>query len=1106
MKNAFLIVLITVLLANIGYAMDDARLLRFPNINKDLITFVYAGDIWSVPVTGGNARRLTSHEGMEIFPRISPDGQWIAFSGEYSGTRQIYVMPAKGGEPRQLTYYSDMGEQPPRGGFDHLVVGWTPDSKHILILTTRTPYDDRIQRFYTVSLEGGLETPLPIPEASFGSFSPDGKKIVYSPISREFRTWKRYKGGRAQDIWIYDLEKNTSEQITQYIGDDRQPFWYKDKIYFVSDRDSKLNFWSYDLNSKEYKQITFHKDFDVLWPSGNNDNGGLIAYENGGYIYVLNLETGDTHKVTIAIDFDNPKRLPYFKDVAQFVSPRGGADISPDGKNAVFDARGDLFVVPADKNGITVNLTRTQGIRETHPAWSPDGKWIAFMSDKTGEYELYMIDSDRKGEPIQLTTNHKIWKNPAKWSPDSKKLLFSDTDRNLNVLDTQTRKMTEVGKGDIGIVSDYQWSGDSKWVMYCAEGKNRLSAIWLYSLVNGKTYQISSGRYNDTAPVFSKDGSYIFFVSNRDFDLDQVVRDSVDEDSLIYPKTARIYAMALTPNAPNLFETKNNSDKNNSDKNAKPEAKKGDIVIDFEGLQGRISVFPMQVSNYDKLVDLDGRLLFTQGNEVRVYDFKTQKDSGVIKETRVNAVSSDGKRLLYKSGAKWGIIDIKKDQKPEAGELNMSHVMMKIDPVKEWEQMYHDGWRIYRDWFYVRNMHGVDWAAMKEKYAPLIQCLGCRPDLDFVFGELLGELNAGHTYVNWGDFNKPKRIEGGLLGAELKADTTAKRYIISKIFKGENWNDETRSPLTEQGIGVREGDYIIRIDDYNVTTSDNPYKFLENTGEKMISITVNSKPSDVGARTYWIKTTKNEQKLRYIDWVESRRKLVDQLSNGRIGYLHAPNTKEEGFREFSKGLYAFNNKEAFIIDDRYNGGGWYPTPMIERLMEKPVAYWYSRDLALRPDPIYTFNGPKVMLINHYSSSGGDYFPYMFQTQKLGLLIGTRTWGGLVGYNSSPALVDGPQFAIPMAGVTDTNGAFVVEGTGVCPDIEVEDRPEEIAKGNDPSLEVAVKQLLMELNKNPVKKPVTPENPVRSRWHEKMAGETYSGCNQNDNNDNNDNKK
>ena len=1097
MKKFLITVCLIFLTAIYGFSIKDARLLRMPDINKDLIAFVYTGDIWTVPSSGGEAKRLTSHEGMEIFPRISPDGKWIAFSGEYSGSRQVYVMPVTGGTPKQLTYYNDVGRMPPRGGFDYITMDWTPDSKKILVRANRTPFGERMGKYFLVDINGGLETPLQIPEVGGGSFSPDGKQIVYTPISREFRTWKRTKGGRAQDVWIYNLEKNTSRRITTFPGTDQHPIWYKNKIFFVTDRDLTLNFYSYDLDTKEFAKITDHDKFDVLWPSGQD---GLVVYENGGCLYKLNLDTGKTEKVTVDINFDNPNILPYFKNVKDFIS-RFGAGISPSGKRAVFDARGDIFTVPAEK-GITYNLTRTQGVREMYPVWSPDGSSIAYISDETGNWEIYVMNLKTK-KTEQVTKNHEVWKFPVEWSPNSKMLLFEDMNRELQIVDLASKKITKVDKGLWSDFDDYSWSPDSKWIMYVKTGANKLSSIWVYSLEKNEIQPLLDNQYENHSPIFSSCGKYVYFLSERDFNMDTF---SNMEFDFVYSKTTRIYSVALTADAPKLFKDENDveegpeadKDGKGSEKGKKKPADKGKkdaakdkktpvTTIEFDGINDRVDAFPLPTDNYLGIADLDGNLLYRGDDGLYIFDMKEKKSELVIKGARIRGIAANKKKLLYQARDKWGIIDIKPKQKVGDGELKLDGLTMKIDPKKEWKQIYNEGWRIYRDWFYVKNMHGVDWVKMREKYAELLPYVSHRADLDYIFGELVGELNAGHCYVNWGDFKRVERMDTGLLGVELEADNAAGLYKITKIYKGENWNENTRSPLTEQGINVKEGDYLVSLNGYDVTTKDNPYLFLENTVGKQIEIKVNAKPATQGARSYLVKPIRSELDLRYLDWVNSRKALVDKLSGGRIGYIHVPNTAIEGNRELFKGIYSQNDKDALIIDDRYNGGGWTPMKMIDKLAYNTISYWHRRGLIPRQEPGFAVDGPKVMLINHYSSSGGDNFPYWFRKRNLGPLIGTRTWGGLVGYGWSPGLVDGPSFAVPMSGIMGTDGEFIVEGVGVYPDegFEVYDLPEEIVKGHDPCIEKAVKYLLEQLGKNPPKKITkSPAEPDRSKWFEK----------------------
>ncbi|RLE15832.1 MAG: acetyl-CoA synthetase [Acidobacteria bacterium] len=1085
MKRYILWGVFVLLAAFTAMALDNARLLRFPDVNGNRVVFVYAGDIWTVPTSGGSAVRLTSQKGMELFPKISPDGKWIAFSGEYSGSRQVFVMPSIGGTPRQLTWYNDVGVMPPRGGFDDIVLDWTPDSRKILIRSNRTPYGKRMGKYFLVSLDGGLEEPLQIPEAGFGSFSPDGEKICYTPISREFRTWKRYKGGRAADVWIYNLSDNTSRRLTTFPGSDQIPRWYKDSIYFASDRDLKLNIYRYDLKTDKITQITHHREFDTLWPSGR---GNQLVYENGGFLYLLNLDTGKTDKMTVNIRFDDPNILPYMKNVAGDIH---SADISPSGKRAVLDARGDIFTVPA-KSGVIRNLTRSQGVREIFPAWSPDGRWIAYFSDQTGEYEVYIRDKDGKMPAKQLTRDSSSWKFPAVWSPDSKWLLFSDKNQELQLLDVKEGKITVVDRADRHDIRDYTFSPDSSWVAYSKNGANGQEAVWVYSLSEKKPIQLTGDTFNDSNPTFSTDGKYLFFMSNRDFNLTF----SAFEFNYVYTKATRIYAAALTSDVPKLFPFENDVETvkrevaKPSDKGRKAKAgskkkmeKVSEVRIDPTGIDARTVAFPMKSGRYSYLQAVKGGILYGNESGLHKFDIGKKKDSIILAGVRGAILSADGKKLLYRKGKTFGIAAVQPGQKGEPGKLNLANLTMKIDPVKEWRQIYVDGWRIFRDWFYADNLHGVDWKAMRKKYAKLLPSISHRADLDYIFGELVGEMNVGHAYVNWGDFPRVKRVNTGLLGCEFTPDTQMGRYRITKIYQGENWNKSRRSPLTEQGVDVHVGDYLMKIDGYNVTLKDNPYSFLEGKAGRHVPLTVASGPKLAVKRTVLVKPISSELELRYLDWVNSRRKLVDKLSGGRIGYIHVPNTSFEGNRELFKGMYAYHNKEALIIDDRYNGGGFIPDVMTGLLERRTLSYWARRGVKPNSTPGIAHDGPKVMLINHYSSSGGDAFPYYFKKRHLGTLIGTRTWGGLVGLSGNAGLVDGGSISVPSFGVFGTDGKWVVEGIGIYPDIEVEDRPEQVAAGHDPCVEKAVQVLLKKLKEKPPVPVKQPKFPVRSGWHE-----------------------
>lgn len=1058
-------------------AKNNARMLRYPDINGNLIAFVYAGDIWSVNANGGDAKRLTSHAGIELFPKISPDGRWIAFSAEYSGSRQIWVMPAEGGTARQLTFYNSQGVMPPRGGFDNVVLDWTPDSKRVLFRANRTTFGERNGKYFTVSLDGGLEEALPIVNGGFATFSNDGSQLCFTPVDREFRSWKRYKGGRATELWTYNLKNNTSEQITRWVGTDQWPTWHGDDIYYASDQDTRLNIWRYNTKTKTTSQITRHTDFDVMWPSGRN---GKLVYENGGYLYVLNTTTGNSEKISVSIHFDNPNLLPYFKNVKDFI---GSYAISPSGKRALFDARGDIFSVPVE-NGEIENLTNTQGIREIFPVWSPDGKNIAYYSDATGEYEMYLLENKKGARPKQLTKGSKAWKYTAEWSPNNKHLVYSDRTLNLWLVDAVSGKQTEIDRASAEEIRDYSFSPDGDWVAYSKSSSNYQSALWLYQISTGKKHQVTDASFSDGQPTFSRDGKFLFFTSNRDFNL----AFSSFEFDYLYNNAGRIYAIPLKNDGTTLTQYKNDTEpfekQDTVVASSAPKDKKIVVQIDFENIQNRIVALPVQPGSYRILGAVDEGLLYSSGNKVMRYNIKDEKTEEILDGAGNGTLTADGKLFIYRSGNDYAVAKNQAGQKAGASKIDLSNLAMKIDPRKEWNQIYADAFRIFRDYFYVNNLHGVNWSEIQKTYGELLPYVPSRFDLDYILNEIVSETNTGHAYVDWGDIGTVNRIDGGLLGAELEADLSAKRYKIKKIYQGENWNESRRSPLTETGVNVREGDYIIAINGTNLTTENNPYELLENQGNRHVELTVNSSPSTSGARTSTVKTITNEQELRYMDWVRERRAMVDKLSGGKIGYIHVPNTAVEGNRELYRGMYSFNDKDALIIDDRYNGGGFIPDRMIDLLNRRTLVYWHRNGITQpMKTPGIAHDGPKVMLINGYSSSGGDAFPYFFRKTGEGKLIGTRTWGGLVGISGNARLLDGGYISVPMFGIYDQTGEWIIEGVGVSPDIEVVDRPEELAKGNDPGIEKAVEVLLDELRRNPRQQIPVPTPPDRSKWIE-----------------------
>jgi tricorn protease len=1066
---------------------DLTRLLRFADIHEDKIVFVYAGDIWIVGSEGGQARRLTSHDGLELFPKFSPDGEWIAFSAEYSGNRQVFVMSTAGGTPRQLTYHNDVGPMPPRGGFDNQVLDWSPDGKLVLFRANRLPWGVRMGRPYVVPFEGGMERPLEVPESGGGMYSPDGTKLVYTPISREFRTWKRYRGGRAQDVWIYDLEAHSAEPVTDHDATDNQPVWVGDTIYFTSDREAgRLNLYAYDTSTRQIDPVTSHEDFDVLWPSAGPRQ---VVYECGGYLYRFDPSTGDSHRVPIKVTGDFLGRMARFEKVSEQIS--SGA-ISPTGKRVVFEARGDLFTVPAEEGPVR-NLTRTPGIRELDPIWSPDGRWIAYLSDRSGEYELYVMAQDGSGEERRITTDGDTWRFAPVWSPDSSKIAYGDTKLRLRYVDVDSGRTVDVDTGTYAPIRRYRWSPDSKWLVYDKVGPSRFSSIFVYSLDARQVQRLTDDFTNDYDPDFDPQGRYLYFFSDRDYNLTF----SGYEFNYFYTRPARVYAATLRADGPALLVPKSDEESPASeDADAKDEAEGGakeggkkdengaaPVRIDFDGFAERVVALPGSSDDYDSLAAADKGVIFVQGRgpdaAVKMFLVEGEKTETLLPGIRAYDASSDGKKLLYRMNDTYGIVDLKPGQKPGDGKLKLDDMVMKVEPEAEWRQIFVDGWRITRDWFYDAGMHGVDWGAVRRLYEPLVDSVAHRADLDYIFGEMGGELNAGHYYVNWGDMPRPERIDGGLLGAEIEADASG-YFRVAKIFPGENWHDEFRSPLTVAGVDVSEGDLILAVDGRSTRDVKNFYELLENTVGQQVTLLVNHEPDVEGAREEVVRPVARETNLRYLDWVQSRRQRVDELSGGRIGYIHLPNTAAAGNRELRKYFYPQSDKDALIIDVRYNGGGFIPDRMIELVSRKPLSYWARRGVEPTRTPGYAHDGPKACLINAYSASGGDAFPYYFRMAGLGPLIGMRTWGGLIGLSGNPGFMDGGSVSVPTFRFYDVDGEWAVENVGVEPDIEVLDRPDLVAKGEDPTLEEAVKVLMEDLRKNPPSAPVEPAPPRTPR--------------------------
>ncbi len=1066
---------------------EEARLLRFPNASADMITFVYAGDIFVVPIGGGMARRLTSSEGIELFPRFSPDGRLIAFSGEYDGNRDVYVIPSNGGEPKRLTYSMDLPNIPERMGPDKIIMHWSSDGKKVLYRSRSNWWHAWSGKLFWVSIDGGLPEEVSLPRAGFGYFSPDGKKIAYNRVFREFRTWKRYRGGQADDIWIYDFETKKLENITNNPAQDIIPMWYKDKIYFLSDRDHTMNIFCFNLTTKQLKKITNFDQYDVKFPSLGIR---YIAFENGGYIYILDPESDEYRKVEIHISEDFPAIRPAFKNVAENIYTFG---ISPDGSRGLFGARGEIFTVPAEKGKIR-NITNSPDVHDRNPEWSPDGKWIAYISDKSGETEVYIAKPDGS-EEIQLTNDAKTYRYFLRWSPDGKKLLCTDKLMNLYYIDIETKKVTQVAHSKVWEITDFTWSPDSRWIAYVDYLDNTFPVIFIYSLETGKAQPVTSSFFQSYNPEFSSDGKYLFFVSERTF------KPTIGEFewNFQYREMSKIYGVTLQKNlmSPFAFESDEKKEepkpateteseqKKSKDKKAKEEPKKFLVNIDFDGIEDRVFEFPVTNANYSSLRSVEKKLYYVRSTEsakpkLHVFDLEKKEESEVGDISQFE-ISANGKKIIFKKNDSYYITDLKDKITTDKGKLDLSEMTVYVDPRREWKQIFDESWRQMRDFIYDPNLHGVDWEAMKARYEVLLPYCKHRFDLTYIIGEMIGELNVGHAYVGGGDMPKVKPVPIGLLGAEFTFDEATGFYKIKKIFKGRNWEPGKYSPLTEPGIDVKVGDYLLEIDGIKLSKDVTPYRALVNKVNKYVSIKVNSKPSFDGAKEYFVKTIESESGLRYLDWVEYNREYVEKKTNGRVGYIHIPDMAvTNGLNEFVKYFYPQVRKEALIIDDRFNGGGNVSPMIIERLRRVLVVAKNARNqevVLTNPDAVMT--GPMVCLVNELSASDGDLFPYQFQKLGLGKVIGKRTWGGVIGIRGSLPFLDGGYLMKPEFANFGADGTWILEGEGLNPDIEVDNHPADEYQGIDNQLDKAIQVILEEMKTDTKPKiPKVPPYPIK----------------------------
>ena len=1069
-------------------AQDETRLMRFPAIHGNQIVFTYAGDLYTVDKAGGLARKLTSDEnGYEMFARFSPDGKNIAFTGQYDGNTEVYIIPAEGGVPKRLTYTATLGRDDisDRMGPNNIVMTWK-DNENIVFRSRKQTFNDFKGQLFLANINGGMPEEIPLPCGGFCSYSPDRSKLAYNRVFREFRTWKYYKGGMADDIWIYDFKTKQTEQITSNIYQDMFPMWSGDKIYFLSERERPTNLYSYDLNTKETKKLTDFKEFDIKFPSIGDKE---IVFENGGYIYTFTLENQATQKVSIRIASDFNTGRSQMKDASKFINT---FSLAPDGKRIALGARGDIWTVPA-KSGITKNLTNSPGIHDREVAWSPDGKNIAFISDRTGEDEIYIQTQDGTSEPLQLTKNADTYKYSVTWSPDSKKLLWADKMLRLQYVDIDTKAVTLVDKATSWEFNDYGWSPDSKWIVYTYPSRRTTSRIFLYELATKTKTAVTDTWYDAGGAKFSSDGKYLVFTSNRDFNPTY----SWTEWNHSYTDMTKVYLITLSKATPNPFAPENDEvgvktakeTQGEKEKEAKADStikQKVIVKVDPDGIVNRILALPIEAGNYDNINCIGDNVYYIKGGHgdrpasLMTFNLKDRKESN-LGDYGFFEISADNNKMLVGERSKYAVIDLPRVGKIEVKDwIDLSNMKIMVDLKAEWAQIYHESWRQMKYFLYAPNMQGANWENIQKKYEPLVPFVNNRNDLNYIIGEMIGEISIGHSYVGGGDKPVPLRIKMGLLGAKIDRDASG-YYKITRILKGENWTTESRSPLTEVGVDAREGDFIIAINGKSTREMNDIYAALVNKANVQVELTLNATASEPGARKVIVVPTDNEAGLYYYNWVQGNIKKVSDATNGEVGYIHIPDMGVEGLNEFVKHFYPQLSKRALIIDDRGNGGGNVSPMIIERLNREMTMINMARNTDAAPGRLEMQWGPKCILIDNYSASDGDLFPYQFKKLKIGKAIGKRTWGGVVGIRGTLPFIDGGMMMRPEFAPYDTEGKdWIIEGHGVDPDIEVDNDPAKEYAGEDQQLNKAIEQMKEELKSWPKELPGIPPFPDKTK--------------------------
>ncbi|HEX6203835.1 MAG TPA: S41 family peptidase [Thermoanaerobaculia bacterium] len=1116
-------------------AAGQTKLLRFPDVHGDRVVFTYAGDLWLAPTDGGMARRLTAHPGLELFARFSPDGRWIAFTGQYDGDEQVYVMPAEGGAPRQLTFYPAAGPLPPRWGYDHLVYGWTPDGENVLFRSLRYSWDIGEGQLFTVSREGGLPEPLPMPMAGAGDFSPDGSKIAYSPLFRDFRSWKRYAGGWAQDLHVYDLASGETVQVTADPRTDRDPMWVGDTIYFASDRTGTLNLFAYDVAGGAVRQVTSSTTWDVRWPSagpgpggdGGSRSGGRIVFEQNGDLHLLEAGSDQVRPIAIDVPSDLLAARPRQIDASDFIEDFA---LSPKGERALVVTRGDVFSLPIE-HGASRNLTHSSDAHDKGARWSPDGRKIAFLSDASGEEELYVIDHDG-GEPTRLTENGDMFRYPPAWSPDSRSLAFSDKEGRLWVVDVASRRTRQVADERWGQLNDYSWSPDGRFIALNLTDDNGFGSIWIWSAGDGELRRVTDDLWNEFNPVWDADGKYLYYFADRSF----APQIASFEWNYATDRETYLVALALTADAPHPFPPRSDeitleeeeddeegaepdptrptpkeppttqrprgqrgtdaepADASEDEEEEEDEAGRPTVRIDWQGLADRVARVPLEADNYAGLSAKKGHLLYARTGpfyygrqsdiqpSLHIYSLEDREAKLLAENIQGYALSADGSKVLVRhgNGGALALYDATTGGKDSKKAVSTSGLRVQVDPRQEWAQIFDEVWRRFRDFFYVANMHGYDWEGLRDRYRPWLDHVAHRSDLNYLISEMISELNVSHAYIAGGDFEIPDRPPVALPGARFELDERAGRYRLARIFRGHNEEPKYRSPLGSIGVELAEGDYVLAIDGEPLEGDDNPYAMLRFKADRPVTLTVHSRPTEEGAREVTYEPVTNEDDLLYLDMVLARRAKVAEMTGGRVGYLHVPDMGSDGIYEWIKWFYPQIRKEGLVVDVRGNGGGNVSQMLIERLRRDLLAVGFARtNEQATTYPATVFHGHLVALLNETSASDGDIFPAMFKKAGLGPLVGKRSWGGVIGITNRGPLVDGGSVNVPEFGFASPEGEWIIEGRGVEPDIVVENDPRSLLAGRDPQLERAVAEVLRALEAEPRRLPERPAPPVRT---------------------------